>query len=507
MKTFKIPLIVLAIVITVVIVYKVVPRSQMQSDYTVINIMASKFRGKEFWISYPLNGKNFSANRRYLHFDSLGNATITANKSESGIFVLVIDAINVRLVAFAGDKIEINIEGTSSDSVTFSGTNAEGQSFFNSLRREGIHDISNPYKNDNNAESIKNKIFALRDREFNILSSLLRKNRITLQFADLVKLDIAYYYATSLSDAMWYKYYQHQAVTKGAGSDTTFDASYMDMWQYANQLMPLNDTLALRTMYFKYYAANFYDWKFQQSQYKIPEQHFLDSVSKKYPKLRERIHVINYYLINRNFVQKISEYLKAQYLFVQSRQGMYESSLVNLFERFTKEYNESIYLPLLEPEIDKIRAYENTGMQELSAGEQILPGQDTINSLRALFNLLKGKPYYVDIWAVWCSPCKAEFRNSQWLHQLLDSKNIGILYLSIDRDKDNNDWLNMIKYYTLTGLHVRANDSLRKDIYKQQIYTIPRYMLVDKNGNIVNNDAARPSDSGRLVEQLKKVVP
>jgi len=61
----------------------------------------------------------------------------------------------------------------------------------------------------------------------------------------------------------------------------------------------------------------------------------------------------------------------------------------------------------------------------------------------------------------------------------------------------------MIKYYRLTGNHVRANNELKEDLRRiLGRYGIPRYIFIDEKGNIVNDDAPRPSDPMELKKLL-----
>ena len=62
----------------------------------------------------------------------------------------------------------------------------------------------------------------------------------------------------------------------------------------------------------------------------------------------------------------------------------------------------------------------------------------------------------------------------------------------------------MIKYYNLDGYHIRANEKLTKDLTEiiGGRYGIPRYLLIDENGNIVNKMAEPPSRIELLHNQI-----
>ena len=105
-----------------------------------------------------------------------------------------------------------------------------------------------------------------------------------------------------------------------------------------------------------------------------------------------------------------------------------------------------------------------------------------------------GKLRLINVWATWCGSCKVEFKDKDKLTDLLKSKGIEILYISIDEDNRDNAWKNMIKYYNLHGYHLRANGKLSAELRLLQNpkggFYIPWHILLDENGNIVKDPSA-----------------
>lgn len=116
----------------------------------------------------------------------------------------------------------------------------------------------------------------------------------------------------------------------------------------------------------------------------------------------------------------------------------------------------------------------------------------TPKSFEQVVAAYKGKVVYVDFWASWCPPCRGEMPSSQKLHSQFEGKDVVFLYVSFDRAEDA--WKNGIEKMDIKGVHfyptTEANQAVSQ---KYQINGIPRYMVVDKNGKLVNSDAPRPS--------------
>ena len=116
---------------------------------------------------------------------------------------------------------------------------------------------------------------------------------------------------------------------------------------------------------------------------------------------------------------------------------------------------------------------------------------------------LKGKYVYFDIWATWCGPCKAEIPYLKEVEEKFHGKNIEFVSISIDKIKDHEKWKKMIVEKALGGTQLFAdNDWNSKFITEYLIKGIPRFILVDPEGNIVSADAPRPSNP-KLVEMFE----
>ena len=133
--------------------------------------------------------------------------------------------------------------------------------------------------------------------------------------------------------------------------------------------------------------------------------------------------------------------------------------------------------------------------------EQPILHTDSINTLEEAIKPFHGKKIYIDIWATWCKPCLMEFAHYKALKEILNENDIQQLYISLDND--NKTWIDFINQnqYNLTGTHIRANNGLIGSDLLKLFFTnsegeielsIPRYILIDEKGNIMDKHAKRP---------------
>jgi len=107
---------------------------------------------------------------------------------------------------------------------------------------------------------------------------------------------------------------------------------------------------------------------------------------------------------------------------------------------------------------------------------------------------LKGKFVYIDMWATWCGPCKREIPFLKEVEKEFHGKNIEFVSISVDRPNAHEAWVNMIKEKEMTGVQLFADNNFKsKFAVDYGVNSIPRFILLDPNGNIVSADAPRPS--------------
>ncbi|MEP3837704.1 MAG: TlpA disulfide reductase family protein [Algibacter sp.] len=118
----------------------------------------------------------------------------------------------------------------------------------------------------------------------------------------------------------------------------------------------------------------------------------------------------------------------------------------------------------------------------------------------------KGKYVYIDVWATWCGPCLAEVPALKKVEKQYHNKNIEFVSISIDVEGKYDAWKKMVTDKALSGVQLLADKNWKSDfVAAYEIKGIPRFILIDPNGDIVSANAPRPSspDLINLFNELK----
>lgn len=101
----------------------------------------------------------------------------------------------------------------------------------------------------------------------------------------------------------------------------------------------------------------------------------------------------------------------------------------------------------------------------------------------------KNKLVYIDFWGVYCGACIGDIKqNGEKVHEKYKGKEI--VFLNICVDEVGSIWTNKIKELKLQGVNLVAEDWTDSQVCKDyHINSIPHYVLIDKNGKIINNNA------------------
>jgi thiol-disulfide isomerase/thioredoxin len=101
---------------------------------------------------------------------------------------------------------------------------------------------------------------------------------------------------------------------------------------------------------------------------------------------------------------------------------------------------------------------------------------------RINFDQYKGKVVFLNLWATWCGPCRAEMPTIQTLYEKMDTTGVAFVILSIDRDADEPKIAKFINQYKYTFPVYRPSGMLTSQL---DIPSIPTTFIINKEGKIV----------------------
>ncbi len=186
--------------------------------------------------------------------------------------------------------------------------------------------------------------------------------------------------------------------------------------------------------------------------------------------------------ITLNFKGKIKDFLL--FIFLNHPEKM-DANFENTLQTFVKNSRSKEYVNYLKekylnsPTLIKSELFNENNQSE---------------SLTSIFQSYKGKLIYIDFWASWCMPCRKEIPASKKLFE--EYKNRSVQMITISMDENRVVWHKAIKTEELSQTaNYLLNNNFESSLAKKfKIESIPRYMIIGKDGKVINADAPRPSD-------------
>ena len=126
--------------------------------------------------------------------------------------------------------------------------------------------------------------------------------------------------------------------------------------------------------------------------------------------------------------------------------------------------------------------------------------------LNYLKNKYKGYVQYICIWSTWTGN---PFKNISEINKRFAREKLSYIYLCCNSDKTK--WEHEIQEFKDHGEHIFLNEEQYMYLAKNfNIIGLPRYIIIDKSGRIVNDNASHPSPipllQNLLVKELTRYV-
>lgn len=127
------------------------------------------------------------------------------------------------------------------------------------------------------------------------------------------------------------------------------------------------------------------------------------------------------------------------------------------------------------------------------------------NIVKTTDSIFKNKLIYIDVWATWCPPCVGETSSFIALSKKYEGKDIVFVGISFDNERSYDKWMPYVNSHELLKYSIQgiAQNNIKKKFDEDYLISgIPRFILIDKKGNIIDADAPRPSDKDKIINLI-----
>ena len=402
-----------------------------------------------------------------------------------------------------GQALEVNFENDGLQKPAFVGNMAANNAFFSDFNKE--------FKNDFDREKVKEmimsknidetelEVYALRTKQMKFYTSSAHYSNLSEEFKTFIKNHIQFNYLAALVS---------HPIIRGNENTKEMQVNNIPAVMLEDiQLRPATHVKSLISEAYReflyYYVVYFTSENHQFQKFTNHDESITKKIEYTQRNIREtpKIYIIGRLIAENGDklnVETIKKSIGTLNLQEQNTKGLsktmpYKSYLQN---KWAKELNRKVVVA----KSDKTKSEKGGKMDPADAPYQIT----NLDGKNITLDEFKGKVVYIDFWASWCGPCRQQFPHAKAMKAKLDKKQLKeIVFLYISIDNNQEAWKKAIDKYGIEGYHVWSRGGWGSTATKHfGVTSIPRYMIMDKKGNLVDRNAKRPSMPETLTDIL-----
>jgi thiol-disulfide isomerase/thioredoxin len=464
--------------------------------------------GTQLTVNVPFDGWIFDNDSKDTLPDASGGFTISVPLQHPQFVVLKYGEMRIKVYAEPSKKIMLNFDAADyKNTLLFSGDLATentlckqtGLSYFQLTPKTWNDSTTNPWQ----------ILEEMKKAQAASFQALVRAKPITTEgFATIAKAEIQYFPAAKLVELS----FNNNAWTT---RDTTANHFSLSVWKQAinkaYDANPLSNDSAINSYNYMSAINNlpfFVQRKFDKREELVPlaEKIMGESFDEAMKDLRAKgksywdYKVYNYYLTGSALQKSLASFINRKI-----HLGELEY-LDEAYNDFITRFPTSEYLGFVQ---QTITPYLLAKARAGDAGETTFI-TDTALTFNKLVSAFKGNVVVVDMWGTWCPACRDEMGYATALKEKFKGKPITYIYIAVEHNTNpEKNWRQTVRFFNLSGTHVLANSSIKtqvEDMYKNNGMVYPTYILIDKNGNIANANAAFPSSGEKLYTQIEALL-
>lgn len=194
---------------------------------------------------------------------------------------------------------------------------------------------------------------------------------------------------------------------------------------------------------------------------------------------------------------------------------LFDHNRLPLSKNQMAQLDERIRIPDIKTELLNTHNYYTELATKTFTNEESFKNTNHLNQItdpdelfRKLIEPYKGNVIYLDFWGTWCNPCRENMKLIGAIEKQLHDKNVIFMYLANHSPEET--WKNIVREMDLTGekiVHYRLPKQLQTALEKHlSVYSFPTYMLIDKNGELVNKEAPSPRKKEQLLQEIYQLL-